>query len=28
VKSLKIRTRADQPGMLEVSFTVSSFERA
>jgi type II secretory pathway component PulM len=28
VKSLKIRARADQPGMLEVSFTVSSFERA
>jgi general secretion pathway protein M len=27
VKSLRIRTRADQPELLEVSFTVSSFER-
>jgi general secretion pathway protein M len=28
VKSLRLRTRPDQPGMLEVTFTVSSFERA
>jgi type II secretory pathway component PulM len=27
VKSLRLRMRADQPGMLEVTFTVSSFER-
>ncbi len=27
VKSLRLRTRADQPELLEVSFTVSSFER-
>ncbi len=27
VKSLRIRTRSDQPEMLEVTFTVSSFER-
>ncbi len=26
VKSLRIRTRADQPDLLDVSFTVSSFE--
>jgi hypothetical protein len=26
VKSLRIRTRAEQPDMLDVSFTVSSFE--
>ncbi|HEY8119899.1 MAG TPA: type II secretion system protein GspM [Myxococcota bacterium] len=27
VKSLRLRMRPDQPGMLEVTFTVSSFER-
>jgi type II secretory pathway component PulM len=27
VKSLRLRMRPDQPGMLEVSFSVSSFER-
>ncbi len=27
VKSLRVRMRPDQPGMLEVTFTVSSFER-
>jgi len=27
VKSLRIRTRADKPELLDVVFTVSSFER-